>query len=455
MRRAPAASRSPRDPERDERPVRGDGEYHRDPSETRSPAWDARQGQRHAEQPQHGTGREADPADRHQRSERVREERGAEVEARDGRERVNTFAAEAGKPRDGPKRAGEKRQRRGVERKGAGGRECCQVERRNDDRVPGHDGPRQRGLDGGRTGIHRGMAFEKPVATRAPRPQVAQQRTTYGTITVATAPPEPIPCNSLSPIPVRTATQTTAMKTPQPGSARSTRGANPYAQAASVARKPRFDCPSTSPTPWVTKALTYRKASITSGVKIAMPTKTPGPDLCERSRYRARAGGSSAVFPSILPICSRWAARNRCSTNCPTTAKALAVRTANPTCAALRSTRADAKSREGSNSACVTVLAHALGNPSSPRRSHGVPRGPDGSSGGRVCGTAGRTPGVTSGTTSGLPQTGQTCRPGRSVLNVFRQLGQRASTRSSSTLPWGLAARCPRKGFPFAGQMPT
>src|SRR3954464_835271 len=255
MRRAPAASRSPRDPERDERPVRGDREYHRDPRETRSPPRDARQGQRHADQPQHGTDREADPADRHQRPDRVREERGAEVEVRDGRERVNTSAAEAGKPGDGPKRAGEKRERRGVERKDAGGRECCQVERRNDDRVPGHDGPRQRGLDDGRTGIHRGMAFDKLVATRAPRPRVAQQRTPYGTIPVATAPPEPIPCNSLSPIPVRTATHTTAMKTPQPGSARSTRGAKPDGGRGSVAGKPRFDCPSTSPTPWVTTAL--------------------------------------------------------------------------------------------------------------------------------------------------------------------------------------------------------
>src|SRR4051794_4241178 len=227
MRRAPAASRSPRDPERDERPVRGDGEYHRDPSETRSPPWDARQGQRHAQQPQHRTDREADPADRHQSPERVREERGAEVEVRDGRERVNTSAAEAGKPGHRPKRASEKRQRRGVERKDAAGRECCQVERRDDDRVPGHDGRRWRRLDDRRTAIHRGMTFDKLVATRRPRPQVAQQRTTYGTITVATAPPEPIPCNSLSPIPVRTATQMTAMKTPQPGSARSTRGANP------------------------------------------------------------------------------------------------------------------------------------------------------------------------------------------------------------------------------------
>src|SRR3954465_9617085 len=58
-----------------------------------------------------------------------------------------------------------------------------------------------------------------------------------------------------------------------------------------------------------------------------------------------------------------------------------------------------------------------------------------------------------SGTTSSLPQTGQFWRPERSVLNVLRQVGQRASTALLNTSAGRHAVRLGR--FRSESAMPT
>src|SRR5947207_15244400 len=128
-------------------------------------------------------------------------------------------------------------------------------------------------------------------------------------------------------------------------------------------------------------------------------------------------------------ICSRCPPSKSRSKICPMAQNADVVSTAKPSCEAPRSRRAEANNLPGSSSACCSVCSHPVQKPSSPRRSQGVPAGSSAPAAASCAGTAA----AGSGTISGLAHIGQSWRPGRSVLNVLRQLGQRASTAPSST----------------------
>src|SRR5436853_6405143 len=99
------------------------------------------------------------------------------------------------------------------------------------------------------------MTLRKTIAIAAAATKIRQQIATDGVRTVAVAPPVEMRWVSLSPIPVSTTSQTTPTIDPQAGTARSTSGAQAYAQAANVAGKPRFDCPNRSAKACVTAAL--------------------------------------------------------------------------------------------------------------------------------------------------------------------------------------------------------
>src|SRR5690349_3459860 len=113
------------------------------------------------------------------------------------------------------------------------------MQRRDRDRVPVERRRRKSFDDGFAVTHHCAIAGIIAEATTKRTPQPPQQISAYGRSTEAAAPPDPMPCNCLSPMPVSTAIHTAAMTPPQAGTANRTAGANPYADAASVAANPR------------------------------------------------------------------------------------------------------------------------------------------------------------------------------------------------------------------------